>query len=162
MNAAPDAELYWDRVPSPLGTLAIAVDANGRAVQLRLDGARGAGPDADERATRVRAQLEEYFAGARREFDLELAPRGTAFQLRVWQALREIPYGAVRSYGDVARALGHPTAARALGQANGRNPLPVVIPCHRVIASGGSLGGYTGGLERKQRLLALEGVIVGS
>lgn len=163
MNAAPravaaTAELYWDAMPSPVGTLAIGVDVDGRLVALRLDGARGDGPNAGRRAARVRAQLEEYFAGARRDFDLELAPRGTAFQLRVWQALRAIPYGAVRSYGDIARALGQPKATRAIGQANGRNPLPIVIPCHRVIASGGSIGGYTGGLERKHRLLALEGV----
>ncbi len=156
--AAADAELYWDAMPSPVGTLAIGIDVGGGLVALRLDGARGDGPNAGGRAARVRAQLEEYFAGTRRDFDLELAPRGTAFQLRVWLALRAIPYGAVRSYGDIARALGQPKATRAIGQANGRNPLPIVIPCHRVIASGGSIGGYTGGLERKHRLLALEGV----
>jgi methylated-DNA-[protein]-cysteine S-methyltransferase len=156
--AASAAELYWDTMPSTLGPLAIGVDAHGRWVTLRLDGIRGQGPTAGQRAARVREQLAEYFAGSRRDFDLELAPRGTAFQLRVWQALRAIPYGAVRSYGDIARALGQPTATRAIGQANGRNPLPIAIPCHRVIASGGSIGGYTGGLERKHRLLALEGV----
>jgi methylated-DNA-[protein]-cysteine S-methyltransferase len=159
--AAASEELYWDTWASPLGTLAFAVDAAGRAAQLDLDGKRGAGRDARGRAAHVRLQLAEYFAGRRREFDLELAPRGTAFQRHVWQALREIPYGVVRSYGEVARALGRPTAARAIGQANGRNPLPIVIPCHRVIASGGSMGGYSGGLARKHRLLALEGVAVG-
>ena len=102
-------------------------------------------------------QLGEYFAGKRREFELELAPYGTDFQLRVWRALREIPYGAVRNYGDIARAIGQPGAARAVGQAVGRNPLPIVIPCHRVIASDGSIGGYSGGLTIKHRLLALEG-----
>ena len=105
----------------------------------------------------VAAQLGEYFAGKRREFDLDLAPYGTDFQLRVWQALRAIPYGAVRNYGDIARAIGQPGAARAVGQANGCNPLPIVIPCHRVIASDGTIGGYSGGLAIKHRLLALEG-----
>lgn len=155
------AELYWDTVPSPVGPLAVGVDSHARLVALRLDGTRGGGLDANGRAAHVRAQLDEYFAGTRRAFDLELAPHGTAFQLRVWRALCEIPFGVVRSYGDVARAIGQPTATRAIGQANGRNPVAIVIPCHRVIATGGAIGGYTGGLERKHRLLALEGVELG-
>jgi methylated-DNA-[protein]-cysteine S-methyltransferase len=149
--------LYWDALPSPLGTLAICVDAAGQLVALRLDGRRGEGDAAGHRAAAVRTQLGEYFAGQRREFALPLAPRGTAFQLRVWQALRAIPFGAVRNYGDIARIIGQPGASRAVGQANGRNPLPIVIPCHRVIASDGSIGGYTGGLAIKHHLLALEG-----
>jgi methylated-DNA-[protein]-cysteine S-methyltransferase len=103
------------------------------------------------------AQLEQYFAGERRQFELAIEPRGTPFQRRVWQALSEIAWGEVCNYGDVARRIGQPGAARAVGQANGANPIPIVIPCHRVIASGGGIGGYSGGLGIKERLLALEG-----
>ena len=101
------------------------------------------------------SQLREYFA---RTFDLPLDPRGTAFELRVWAALRTIPYGETRSYGAIAAAIGSPQAARAVGMANHRNPLPILIPCHRVIGADGSLTGYAGGLETKRRLLALEGI----
>ena len=153
--------LYWDTMASPLGALAIGVDATGGLAAINLDGSRGDGPSAAARAGIVRTQLDEYFAGTRRTFDLRLAPRGTAFQLRVWNALRAIPYGSVCNYGDLARAIGQPGASRAVGQANGRNPLPIVIPCHRVIASDGSIGGYSGGLAIKHRLLALEGVELG-
>jgi methylated-DNA-[protein]-cysteine S-methyltransferase len=153
--------LYWDTMPSPLGALAIGVDAAGDLAAINLDGSRGDGPGAAARARVVRAQLDEYFAGTRRTFDLPIAPRGTAFQLRVWNALRAIPYGSVCNYGDIARAIGQPGASRAVGQANGRNPLPIVVPCHRVIASDGSIGGYSGGLAIKHRLLALEGVELG-
>ena len=105
----------------------------------------------------ARRQLAEYFAGERREFDLPLAPAGTAFQQAVWMKLREIPYGTTTSYGVIAQRLGQPTASRAVGAANGRNPLGIIVPCHRVVGSAGSLTGYAGGLERKQALLALEG-----
>lgn len=101
-------------------------------------------------------QLTEYFAGKRREFDLPLDAHGTPFQKRVWNALRRIPYGETRSYGDIARAAGSPKGARAVGMANHNNPIGIVVPCHRVIASDGSLGGYGGGLELKRRLLELE------
>jgi methylated-DNA-[protein]-cysteine S-methyltransferase len=163
MNAVPQYRsttppLYWGLVPSPLGELAVAVDADERLVEIRLDGKPGAGTADARRCAAAAKQLREYFAGERHDFDLRLAPRGTAFQQRVWQALRAIPYGTLRSYGDVARAIGQPHAVRAVGQANGRNPLPIVIPCHRVIASDGSIGGYSGGLAVKHRLLALEGV----
>jgi len=104
----------------------------------------------------LRRQLAEYLAGTRREFDLPLAPPGTDFQRRVWSALRDIPYGETRSYADLARAVGRPRGSRAVGQANRRNPIGVVIPCHRVIAADGGLGGYAGGLERKRKLLAIE------
>lgn len=104
-------------------------------------------------------QLREYFAGTRRSFDLQLTPRGTLFQMNVWAALLEIPYGATISYGALAAQLGTPGAARAVGLANGSNPLPIVIPCHRVIGADGSLTGYGGGLERKRFLLRLEGVL---
>jgi methylated-DNA-[protein]-cysteine S-methyltransferase len=102
------------------------------------------------------AQLRAYFAGALRRFDLPLAPRGTAFQLSVWDALLEIPYGATTSYSELATAIGRPSACRAVGAANGRNPLAVIVPCHRVIGAAGALTGYGGGLERKRMLLALE------
>jgi methylated-DNA-[protein]-cysteine S-methyltransferase len=105
----------------------------------------------------VRRQLDEYFAGDRIRFDLPLAPRGTPFQMKVWAALREIPYGEAVSYGEVARRIGSPRAVRGVGGANGRNPIAIVIPCHRVVAADGSLGGYGGGADRKRFLLGLEG-----
>ena len=104
----------------------------------------------------VARQLRAYFAGELSHFVLELAPRGTPFQQRVWQALRSIPYGSTTTYGKLAVALGDPRAARAVGLANGRNPIPIVLPCHRVIGADGSLTGYGGGMQRKQWLLAHE------
>lgn len=104
----------------------------------------------------ARHQLEEYFAGKRRTFDLPLGPQGTPFQQSVWNALRTIPYGETQSYGDIARAIGKPKAVRAVGAANGANPLPIVVPCHRVVGADGSLTGFGGGLPHKKRLLALE------
>ena len=101
-------------------------------------------------------QLDAYFDGELTEFDLPLHLEGTPFQLRVWEQLRLIPYGETRTYGELAEALGSPSASRAVGLANGKNPVSVIVPCHRVIGSGGSLTGYGGGLERKQRLLAFE------
>jgi methylated-DNA-[protein]-cysteine S-methyltransferase len=103
-------------------------------------------------------QLEEYFAGKRRDFDLPLNLDGTEFQQRVWRALTEIPYGETRSYGELAKRIGNPNASRAVGLANGRNPVSIVVPCHRVIGADGSLTGYGGGLPRKQWLLAHEGL----
>ena len=108
---------------------------------------------------KTRAQLDEYFAGNRQHFDLPLAPSGTTFQKAVWAALSEIPFGEVRSYGDIAKGIGKPSAVRAVGAANSRNPLPVVVPCHRVIGTDGSLTGFAGGLERKRQLLTLEGYL---
>lgn len=105
---------------------------------------------------RAAAQLAAYFAGERRDFDLPLAPQGTPFQQRVWDALLAIPYGAVRSYGDVARAIGRPAASRAVGAANGRNPIAIIVPCHRVIGASGQLTGYGGGLPTKRWLLEHE------
>lgn len=109
----------------------------------------------------VKQQLAEYFAGQRREFDLELAPHGTEFQLQVLDALQTIPFGETRSYLDIATAIQKPKAVRAVGAANGRNPLPIVIPCHRVIGADGSLTGFGGGLAAKSWLLAHEGVSTG-
>jgi methylated-DNA-[protein]-cysteine S-methyltransferase len=113
------------------------------------------GPDAAPLAAAAR-QLTEYFAGQRTEFDLPLEMAGTDFQRRVWAALREIPYGETVSYGELARGLGQASASRAVGLANGKNPFAVVVPCHRVVGSDGSLTGYGGGLDRKRFLLALE------
>jgi methylated-DNA-[protein]-cysteine S-methyltransferase len=121
--------------------------------------AAGAAPRRPEVAPlpEVRRQLAEYFAGRRQTFSLPLAPWGTTFERRVWQELCAIPHGETRSYAEVARAIGHPDACRAVGRANGRNPIAVVIPCHRVIGSDGSLTGYGGGLPLKRFLLDLEG-----
>lgn len=115
-------------------------------------GAEGPTPLLEEAAR----QLEEYFAGQRKEFSLPLAPKGTEFQLRVWQALLQIPYGETRSYGELAAMVGNPKACRAVGGANHRNPLSILIPCHRVVGTGGSLTGYAGGLSVKEFLLKLE------
>jgi methylated-DNA-[protein]-cysteine S-methyltransferase len=105
----------------------------------------------------ARRQLGEYLAGLRRDFELPLAPRGTDFERRVWRALCAIPYGETRSYAQIAATIGNPAACRAVGRANGRNPLPIVVPCHRVIGSDGSLTGFGGGLDLKRFLLDLEG-----
>jgi len=154
---------------SPIGTLRLASSERGLAF-LELPHASGRGLEGWIRsafpAARCEAgfapnraaarQLLEYLEGKRLRFDLALDLRGTPFQLAVWQALREIPYGETRSYAEVARAVGRPAAVRAVGAANGANPIAIVVPCHRVIASGGGLGGYGGGLEVKARLLAME------
>jgi len=110
----------------------------------------------DDALAPVRRQLDEYFAGERREFALPLAPRGSEWELRVWEALRGIPYGETRSYGQIAAQVGMASAARAVGIANARNPISVIVPCHRVIGADGSLTGYGGGLDRKRFLLDLE------
>lgn len=110
----------------------------------------------------ARRQLEAYFAGTRRDFDLPLSPRGTPFQREVWTALARIPYGRTWSYRDIANSIGRPTATRAVGAANGRNPLPIVVPCHRVIGADGSLTGFGGGLPIKAFLLRLEGSLPAS
>ncbi|MDR3706002.1 MAG: methylated-DNA--[protein]-cysteine S-methyltransferase [Paludibacteraceae bacterium] len=104
----------------------------------------------------AKKQLEEYFAGKRKDFDLPLQPVGTNFQQAVWMALRQIPFGHTVSYGDIAQAIGNPKAARAIGQANNRNPIAIIVPCHRVIGRNGKLTGYAGGLDKKEFLLKLE------
>jgi methylated-DNA-[protein]-cysteine S-methyltransferase len=109
----------------------------------------------------VVAQLRAYFDGTLTAFDLPLAPRGTPFQQAVWSALREIPYGRTVSYGEIADRIGRPTAARAVGMANGRNPIGIIVPCHRVVGSSGDLTGYGGGLDRKRHLLAFEASTAG-
>jgi len=147
-------------MPSPIGDLTIVTE-DGAITRVSMDtGASGAEADLGGRddATGGAAvrQLQEYFAGERTEFDLPLAPRGDDFKQRVWALLREIPYGQTRSYGDLARALGDVNLSQAVGFANGRNPIAIVVPCHRVIGSDGTLVGYAGGLDRKRFLLALE------
>lgn len=149
--------MYFCYMPSPVGRLTLAGDEAGLK---RIDfesGEAPAGWQEDERSLReARHQLEDYFAGTRRSFDVPLLPAGTPFQQAVWQALLAIPYGETTSYGEIARRIGRPRAVRAVGAANGANPIPVIIPCHRVIGANGSLTGYGGGLPIKQRLLALE------
>ena len=160
---------WLHELASPLGPMDLAADARGALVYLSFRGPRprprlvqvldreAAGLALDpERLAPVRAQLEAYFRGERRDFDLELAPRGTAFQQRVWAELRRIPYGKTLSYGELARRLGDVRLTRAVGLANGANPISILIPCHRVIGADGSLIGYGGGLEVKRALLALE------
>ena len=138
---------------TPVGELTI-VESDDALVEIHF-GHRDV--DLPRRARALAAtQLEEYFAGKRREFDLTLAPRGTGFQLSVWSALRDIGYGQTKTYADIARVIGRPSAIRAVGAANGANPIPIVIPCHRVIGSNGSLTGFGGGIGMKRRLLDFE------
>jgi methylated-DNA-[protein]-cysteine S-methyltransferase len=149
-------------IDSPVGTLRLVSDGE-HMVAIEFEGRHGEpGADGDGSDTALAAcaaQLAEYFAGERHAFDLPLAPAGTAFQRHVWAALAQIPYGELRSYREIARAIGQPAAVRAVGAANGRNPLPIVVPCHRVVGSDGSLTGFAGGLEIKRRLLELEGAL---
>jgi methylated-DNA-[protein]-cysteine S-methyltransferase len=141
---------------SPVGRLLLAADEAGlRKVLFDGEPASDWREDPASLAETVR-QLRAYFAGELRDFDLPLAPEGTAFQLRVWRELRNIPYGQTISYGELARRVGSPRGSRAVGLANGANPISIVVPCHRVIGSNGRLTGYGGGLENKERLLALE------
>jgi methylated-DNA-[protein]-cysteine S-methyltransferase len=154
--------MYWYETESPVGPLLLAGSADA-LTHLHFQAApRPLRPAAEWRCdaapfAAVLAQLQEYFAGARRTFCLPLAPRGTPFQLTVWQALQAIPYGETRSYGELARRIGLGGGARAVGLANGANPLPIIVPCHRVIGADGSLTGFGGGLPIKRALLSLEG-----
>lgn len=154
--------LFFARTSSPAGALILAASANG-LVRLEFDGHRmKLDPKKFELRESTQAlapylrELNEYFEGERREFSIPLDLRGTPFQLACWRALLAIPYGETRSYADIARGIGHPNAFRAVGMANNRNPIAIVVPCHRVIASGGSLCGYGGGLDIKRKLLDLE------
>jgi methylated-DNA-[protein]-cysteine S-methyltransferase len=152
--------MQFRTMESPIGPLTLA-GTDGRLMHLRMvdqtyepshngwERDDTAFPDAIE-------QLEAYFAGERREFDLELDLVGTSFQRQVWEALLTIPYGETRSYGQIAEQIGSPGASRAVGLANGHNPIGIIVPCHRVIGANGSLTGYGGGLDRKRALLALE------
>ena len=152
---------WYTHLDSPVGRLLLAANDRGLLCVGFPEGKTALKPapgwKADPaRFSEVIRQLKAYFAGRLREFDLPLAPEGTAFQLRVWQQLRTIPYGKTVSYGEIARQIGNPRAVRAVGSANGRNPLPIVIPCHRVIGQDGSLTGYGGGIRIKEALLDLE------
>jgi methylated-DNA-[protein]-cysteine S-methyltransferase len=153
--------LVHTSVESPIGELLLLGDGETLHGLYMQDGRKpmritSSWMESADAFTDVRTQLREYFAGERTTFDARLSMAGNPFELRVWRALSEIPYGETVSYGEIARRLGQPTAARAVGLANGRNPIAVVVPCHRVIGADGSLTGYGGGLERKRWLLELE------
>lgn len=157
--------IFWTLYDGPQGPLLLAVRDDGAVVRVAfVDGAFVDGaPDVEDGWVRddgalvsVVRQLDEYFAGERTEFELALAPEGTPFQLEVWEALTAIPYGETISYGELADRVGRPGAARAVGAANGQNPLPIVVPCHRVIGANGTLTGFGGGLDWKRCLLELE------
>lgn len=158
---APSHPLFYTSVESPIGELLLLGDGHAlqglymqegrKPTRVAPQWQRSAAPFTD-----VEAQLREYFAAERVTFDIRLTLKGTQFERRVWQALQEIPYGETVSYGEIARRVGQPSAARAVGLANGRNPIAVVVPCHRVIGANGTLTGYGGGLERKRLLLELE------
>jgi methylated-DNA-[protein]-cysteine S-methyltransferase len=162
---APPTERRHTAIDSPVGTLTL-IATNGYLSGLFMTdqrhrpptavlGAGDASPDASPFPD-VTEQLREYFAGERSDFDLPLAAPGTPFQHLVWAALRQIPYGGTASYGQVAEVIGRPGASRAVGLANGANPIGIIVPCHRVVGADGGLTGYGGGLERKQFLLDLE------
>ena len=157
--------MLYTQLESPIGTLLLCGDEERltglytaprcHAAEVVRDARR-----AQEPFARVRDQLEEYFAGDRLQFDIPLEMRGgSAFFQSVWRSLLEIPYGATATYGELARKLGRPSAARAVGLANGRNPISIIVPCHRVIGAGGDLTGYAGGLERKRFLLDHEATL---
>ncbi len=158
---AERASTYWHEIDSPVGRLLLAGDGV-RLARLHFQaGPRPLAPAAGWVAARAPfaaaiAQLREYFAGTRRAFELALAPEGTVFQRAVWRALGSVPYGETLCYGELARRIGNPRAARAVGLANGANPLPIIVPCHRVIGADGTLTGFGGGLDIKRALLALE------
>jgi len=146
-------------VPTPLGHMLAVVDGAGALVALDFDARTSPHKDLppdERRARKVLDELRRYFAGERFEFSLALAPEGTEFQKRVWAELVRIPYGQTTSYAELARRIDAPAAVRAVGSANGANPIPIVVPCHRVIGADGTLTGYAGGLERKRALLELE------
>ena len=163
----------WHRVvQTPIGTETLIAE-DGALIALWMDAQKhlpdssrfgapeGPGIDAPTKAVlaRTQAQLEEYFAGGRTEFDVPLAPQGTAFQQAVWMLLRDIEFGSTTTYGELAARLGRPSASRAVGAAVGRNPIGLIVPCHRVIGASGALTGYAGGIERKTWLLTHEGVL---
>ncbi|MBF6023852.1 methylated-DNA--[protein]-cysteine S-methyltransferase [Lysobacter niastensis] len=155
----------YTRIDSPVGPLLLAAADDGLRLIEFHEPRHPIPPGKDWREgdhdllRAVQAQLDEYFAGKRRDFDLPLAPQGTAFQCEVWRTLASIPYGETISYAELATRVGRPSAMRAVGAANGRNPLPIVLPCHRVIGSNGNLTGFGGGLPTKRFLLTLEGAL---
>jgi len=153
--------MNYQLLDTPIGTLRLVSDGAaliGIEFEHRYSTADG-NNKSDAVLAACAAQLNEYFAAQRRHFELPVAAQGTAFQRAVWDALADIPYGELRSYRDIARSIGNPAAVRAVGAANGRNPLPIVVPCHRVIGSNGSLTGFAGGVEIKKFLLQLESAL---
>ncbi|HEY0105711.1 MAG TPA: methylated-DNA--[protein]-cysteine S-methyltransferase [Rhizomicrobium sp.] len=155
----------WGAFSTRFSHFAAAIDAEARVVRFWLHADKGRGPQGvrdDDALAPVRAQVEEYCAGARRDFDLAIAfEQGSDFERAVWQAMRVIPFGETVSYGAIAKALGEPGAARAVGMACNANPIPLIVPCHRVIGADGALVGFGGGLPLKRALLDFEAVIVG-
>lgn len=157
-------QLYYSTMPSPIGTLTLLASANGLVaiyMESHVVSKHANWFEDDHALEETRLQLESYFAGQRREFDLPLDLIGTPFQLRVWHALREIPFGETMTYGEQARKIGNSAASRAVGMANGKNPVSIIVPCHRVIGKNGALTGFGGGLERKRFLLDLEQSVLG-
>ena len=153
--------MYYHVMQSPIGDLLLAGDDAALHFVYFQGGPRPTKPDrdwehSDKTFREVIRQLKAYFNGKLQKFDLPLAPEGTEFQMKVWRTLRSIPYGETWSYGELARRIRKPTASRAVGAANGQNPIPVIIPCHRVIGANGSLTGFGGGLPIKRKLLELE------
>lgn len=153
--------MYYCYMDTPIGELLLAGDDDGLSLVGFPTGKMRHDPEPDwifneKPFAAARQQLEEYFAGERKDFDLPLHLSGTDFQIQVLQELRRIPYGETRSYGDIAKRIGRPKAMRAVGAANGRNPIPIIVPCHRVIGSSGDLTGFGGGLDTKEALLRLE------
>jgi O-6-methylguanine DNA methyltransferase len=159
--------LYYSRMQSPIGGLVLGVSDDGLAI-IEFD--RGEFPkgrlaqsatwvESEERTAMAIQELREYFEGKRQEFTVQLDLRGTEFQKKCWRALLKIPYGKTRSYAQVARSVGCPQGFRAVGMANHDNPVPIIVPCHRVLNSNGELGGYGGGLDVKRKLLELEGAL---
>ena len=151
--------MHWGAVRTSWGIFHTAWDEHG-ICRLEFPGRRPAArPTSSQLLTRLTRELEAFFQGERREFSLPLSLAGTPFQLAVWEELRKVPYGTVVSYGELASRIGHPRAARAVGGAVGANPVPILIPCHRVVRAGGELGGFGPGPEWKRRLLELEGAL---
>ncbi len=162
MNSHP-ASVYHRPLSTPIGSLLATVDTDGQLTELRFDAEVPAAPGQPpstvvDALDQIERQLTEYFGQSRREFTLRIAPSGTEFQRGVWRALQDLSWGQTESYGDLARRIDHPKAVRAVGRANGANPIPIVVPCHRVVGADGSLTGYAGGVDRKRWLLEHEGV----
>ena len=152
MNAS-----HRGRLESPIGTIEVTVNEGGAVVLVSfVDEPMAEVWETGNACARAVRQLEEYFRSERRRFELELEPEGSDFEYRVWSAVQRIPFGATDTYGEIARRLGEPDAARAVGHANARNPIAIIVPCHRVIGSDGDLTGYAGGLDRKKWLLDME------
>ena len=166
MPASRPAEPTWYTIlDTPFGALCIAGTTQGLTHVEFQDGERPVRPEPDWQENQgvldeAREQLQAYFEGQRRRFTLPVAPEGTPFQQRVWRELQQIPWGATTTYREIAEKLGQPAAVRAVGHANGRNPVAIVIPCHRVVGANGYLTGYAGGIATKRRLLQHEGALL--